>query len=138
MHLFFFVVLFFQEGNTVLLLALKWGHDNVAVQLMEHGADIGSKNKVVQLVMCMSRPAAEAQYACDVVPPCSVSNFRGAHRFLLLVHVWFCDPLAQAGKTTLHYAAMNNCRESLRMLLEKGAEVNACDEVSTRSYMCQQ
>ena len=42
-----------QAGNTALLLALTAGHDDAAAKLIENGADVSSKYKVVRI--CVGR-----------------------------------------------------------------------------------
>ena len=120
-----------QAGNTALLLALAAGHDDAAVTLIENGADVSCKNKVVWL--CVGR-------VLQLSPRTRVLS---CHHAATLISSFYClrmyvrlrAPLVQEEKTALCFAAMKNCKLSLAMLIEKGADVNAADNVRTICFV---
>ena len=55
--------------------------------------------------------------------------------FCLRMYVRLHAPLVQEEKTALCFAAMKNCKQSLAMLIEKGADIDAVDNVRTICFV---
>jgi hypothetical protein len=55
--------------------------------------------------------------------------------FCLRIYVRLRAPLVQDEKTALCFAAMMNCKLSLAMLMEKGADIDAADNVRTLCFV---
>ena len=90
------------------------GHAEVVSLLLEKGADIEAKAEVRASLMNMLGFVALTQLLTVVYLALPSSSYY---------------PLLQDGRTPLHHAAMKGHAEVVSLLLEKGADIQARDEV---------
>lgn len=87
-----------RRGQTALMWALAGKHSDVALVLVEHGADVHARSKMT------------------VLPETAIRNLGGADRLPY--------PAPKGGFTPLLFAAQQGDLDSARMLLAAGADVN--------------
>ena len=118
-----------KEGDTPLLVGVKFGHKDVAAFLLAHKANVNAKGKDVAF------RGEGVEGKSFVGTPLHWAALRGDTPMAELLLTYGADVNAKADGTPLHWAVspqhhkpVSACKEMMELLLARGANVNAKDE----------
>ena len=110
----------YEDGNTVLFTAVKFGYTEIVHNLCEHGADVNTMNMLGQTPLCRA----------------VAFNHRDIVRILCTYGANVNQRYFKKGNTLLFAAVTRRYTEVIQELCENGADVNKCNYLKQTPLHC--